>query len=144
MSDILLVYWSGTGNTKKMAELIMQGIKEAGVSVDCKEVSMTDEKDVEDYNTIIMGSPSMGAEVLEETEMEPFVSLIEGKLKGKNIALFGSYGWGSGEWMDDWHNRLSETGAKMIFDQGLIVQDEPSGELEEECVQFGRNVAKAI
>lgn len=144
MNEVLLIYWTGTGNTGKMAELIKKGIEEVGRSVTLLEVFKAKPSDVEEYNNIILGCPSMGDEVLEESEMEPFVQAIESKVNGKNIALFGSYGWGSGEWMIDWHNRMAEHGANMLFQEDLIVNDAPTGSSEAECIQYGNQIGKEI
>lgn len=141
MSEALLVYWSGTGNTEKMANLIQKGIVEAGQTAVCKNVADTKAAHINDYSVIVMGCPSMGAEVLEESEMEPFVSEIEGIIKDKKVALFGSYGWGNGEWMEDWQQRMASAGAEMLFENGLIVMEEPSGDSEEECLQYGKDIA---
>ena len=84
-----VIYWSGTGNTEAVAE---------GAGAECFAVSEFS-GNVEDYDAIALGCPAMGAEELEDSEFEPFFAGIEGKLSGKKIALFGSYGWGDGEWM---------------------------------------------
>ena len=144
MNDVLIVYWTGTGNTGAMAKLIRKGIEEAGKTVDFLEVHLADISDIDAHNTIVLGCPAMGAEVLEETEMEPFVSEIESKIGGKKVALFGSYGWGSGEWMEEWYNRMSDAGAQMIFSEGLIVNETPKDESEEECIAYGKDIAARI
>ncbi len=138
MSDVLLVYWSGTGNTKVMAELIQNGIEAAGKSTDSYEVGEVKADIVDSYSNIVLGCPSMGAEVLEEEEMEPFVAEIESKVAGKKVALFGSYGWGDGEWMRDWQERMAGAGADMLSDEGLIVMEAPEGD---ECIDYGKEIA---
>ncbi len=114
---ITVIYWSATGNTKEMADLIVQGLGDAEVSV--KEVGDATPDDVINADKVILGCPSMGVEVLEEDEMEPFVESIEDKVAGKKLALFGSYDWGEGEWMTDWQARMEKAGAVMMAD-GLI------------------------
>ena len=144
MKKILIVYWSGTGNTAAMADLIKQGIEKEGKEVDCIELSQFDTSQFDNYNVVVMGCPSMGDEVLEENEMEPFIEEIESKVQGKMIALFGSYGWGNGEWMDDWFRRMSDAGADMIGDKGLIVQDAPDSGSALECEIFGQKIATIL
>lgn len=144
MKDVLLVYWSGTGNTAKMAELIQKGMEVEGKSVEAVEVSHANTEDVSSYKTLVMGCPSMGSEELEDSEMEPFVDGIKDIIKDKNVALFGSYGWGAGEWMEDWQKRMKNAGAHMLFDEGLIVMDAPEGDAETECINYGNSIAKAI
>ena len=80
----------------------------------------------------------MGAEVLEETEFEPYFSGIEASLSGKKTALFGSYGWGDGEWMRSWQERVISDGAVLISD-GLIVCGAPD---EQECRVFGKRISE--
>ena len=142
MSKILVVYWSGTGNTEAMAEKIKEGLESAGATVDLKTVSEVDASDVNSYDKVAFGCPSMGVEVLEEDEFEPFFADAEGNLAGKKIALFGSYGWGEGQWMTDWEDRVNGQGAVLFQGKGLIVNSTPEGEDEDLCVQFGAGFAK--
>ena len=100
--SISVVYWSGTGNTQAMAEAVVEGIKAAGQEAELLEVGNADAKIVAAVDALALGCPAMGAEVLEESEMEPFVEELESLVSGKKILLFGSYGWGDGEWMRDW------------------------------------------
>lgn len=137
MADVLLVYWSGTGNTEIMAEKIKEGIEDKGLSVSYQSVETVNPSDVLHYDKIVFGCPSMGVEVLEEEEFEPFFSNIEANLKGKKVALFGSYGWGDGEWMDLWQDRVTEQGAH-LFEKGLTINTIPSSEEEDQCFEFGQ------
>ncbi len=130
-----IVYWSGTGNTQAMANAIEAGMKEAGAQTTLLNVSVADPSIIEKYEKFAFGCPSMGAEVLEESEFEPFFTAIEGKLSGKKIALFGSYGWGDGEWMRNWEERVEAVGAK-LFTTGLIQQESPDQDV---CKAFGRD-----
>lgn len=135
-----IIYWSGTGNTEKMANLIGKGLKEEGKSF---EIISVDEfsGDINDEDTLILGCPAMGSEVLEEDEFQPFIDNIKAQLEGKKIALFGSYGWGDGEWMRNWEEEMNSAGANVVV-TSLTVQNEPEGETAEECKQFGRKIAK--
>ena len=140
MAKIGIIYWSGSGTTEKMAELIAQGAEGAGAEVVCKNVSAATQEELAGYDIVAFGSPSMGAEVVEESEMEPFVTAATPGLKGKKAALFGSYGWGDGEWMRDWSALLKGEGVN-LFDDGLIVNETPDGASADECVEYGRKLA---
>ena len=105
MSDICVAYWSGTGNTEAMAQAIGAGITAAGKSADVVPMETISPADLKDQAVWVLGCPAMGAEVIEEDEMEPFVAEVEGFASGKTIGLFGSYGWGDGQWMRDWASR---------------------------------------
>ena len=107
MSKIAVVYWSGTGNTEAMASAVAEGAREKGAEADLLTASEFSSDQVSAYDAIAFGCPSMGAEQLEESEFEPMFTACEGDLQGKNIALFGSYGWGDGEWMRSWEERCS-------------------------------------
>ena len=102
MSKVAVVYWSGTGNTEAMANAVAEGAKEKGAEVTLFTASEFSSAKVAEFDGIAFGCPAMGAENLEESEFEPMFTDCEAALSGKKIALFGSYGWGSGEWMDDW------------------------------------------
>ena len=111
MSKIAVVYWSGTGNTQAMAEAVAEGAKAAGAEVSLLGPSDFSAADVASYDAIGFGCPSMGSEVLEESEFEPMFADVEGSLSGKKIGLFGSWGWGEGAWMEDWKARCEGDGA---------------------------------
>lgn len=136
-----VIYWSGTGNTAAMAEAIAKGLKEAGVETGLMDVSSATGDAVEHSDLLVFGCPAMGAEVLEETEFEPFFQSAEGKLAGKKVALFGSYGWGDGQWMRDWEARVGRSGAQLLQGEGLILQETPDSAGLEQCENFGRALA---
>jgi flavodoxin short chain len=138
---INIIYWSGTGNTEAMAKLIGKGAAQTGAEVSLKEVSAAADADLEG-DVLCLGCPSMGAEVLEEDEFEPYIKSIEGKVAGKTLALFGSYGWGDGEWMRNWTERMKTAGASLKA-ESLIVNEAPEGASADECEAFGALIAKA-
>ena len=138
-----IVYYSLSGNTRKMAELIAEGIKGEGKEVELVEFESALVEDVVKEEVIILGCPSSGVEELEEGTVEPFVYELEGKVNGKKVALFGSYGWGDGEWMRNWEERMTSYGANLIG-EGLTVNEMPEGATEEECIEFGKKIAKSL
>ena len=93
MSKAAVIFWSQTGNTEQMANAIADGIREGGMEVDVLNVADTTPADAVKYAKIALGCPAMGAEVLEETEFDPFFTELESKISGLKVALFGSYGW---------------------------------------------------
>lgn len=135
-----IVYYSASGNTEKMAKLIAEGISEEGKSVDLVNVSNASSNIFDDEDIVILGCPAMGDEVLEENEFEPFLEEISSKLSGKKVALFGSYGWGDGQWMRDWQERMESLGCTLI-DDGLIIQYEPEDN-SSECIELGKIIAR--
>ena len=128
MNKIAIIYWSQTGNTEAMAQALFDEAKAKGKDVEMSFVSDFDASTIDQYDLLAFGCPSMGIEVLEEAEFEPFFSSIEDKLEGKNVLLFGSYGWGDGQWMRDWEERVKSKGANLLGDQGIICQEEPDDE----------------
>ena len=136
-----IIYWSGTGNTERMAELIKEGIVQAGKNVELINVSDINVYELLKDEILILGCPAMGDEVLEESEFEPFIEEISSKISGKKVALFGSYGWGDGQWMRDFEERMINYGC-IIIDSPLIIQNDPDGS-EEECINFGKKIASA-
>ena len=142
MSKINVVYWSQTGNTEEMAEAIGKGITQAGGEAVVSEVSAISPDALKDENVFALGCPAMGAEVLEEAEMEPFVEAVESFAAGKKIALFGSYGWGDGEWMRDWVDRMQNAGAEIVNGEGLICQEAPNDEVLAACEELGKQLVQ--
>ena len=137
MKKITVIYWSGSGNTKEMAEAVAAGAGSAGAEVALLAVDEATAENVLTADAVALGCPAMGDEVLEEGEMEPFVTSVEGAgLNGKPIALFGSYDWGDGQWMRDWMARMNTRGAKLVAD-GLIVQNMPEEAQLSKCRELG-------
>ena len=141
MSKMAVIYWSQTGNTEAMAGAITEGAKDAGAEVQLFHVSEISADDAAAYDLLALGCPAMGAEVLEEEEFEPFFTALEPKLGGKKIALFGSYGWGDGQWMRDWQDRVTASGAVLCGGEGLIVQNAPDGDGVSQCEELGAALA---
>ena len=140
MSKVAVVYWSGTGNTLAMAKAVEEGAKNAGADVTVLGPSDFDKDKVEQFDAIAFGCPAMGAEALEEQEFEPMFAQVEGVLSGKRIALFGSYGWGDGQWMREWEERCKTAGAKLA-DDPVIANNSPDPNVLDECRSLGRGLA---
>lgn len=141
MEKIYVIYWSMSGNTQAMAEAIAKGINDSGKEAVVQYVSEASVSELQDAKVFALGCPAMGAEVLEEGEMEPFVSEVEGIAAGKKIALFGSYGWGDGQCMRDWEERMSGCGAAIINGAGLICHETPDDAMISECENLGKQIA---
>ena len=139
MGKIAIVFWSGTGNTEAMADAVYNGLKAAGAEAELWQVSDTDAETVSLYDTLLLGCPAMGAEVLEDEEFEPFFAELEGKLNGKRVGLFGSYGWGDGEWMRSWRERTEAAGAAVIG--SVIASGAPDDEAIAQCEKLGEKAA---
>ena len=141
MDKVYVVYWSQSGNTQAMAEAIGKGVTDAGKEASVVFVSEASLDELKNAKVFALGCPAMGAEVLEESEMEPFVCAVEGFAAGKTIALFGSYGWGDGEWMRDWVDRMSASGATVLNGEGLMCHEVPDEAGIAECEALGRQLA---
>ena len=139
--SVSVVYWSGSGNTQAMAEAVAEGIRDGGADAVLMEVGNADAAALAEEKAFALGCPSMGAEQLEESEMEPFVEALEPLVSGKTILLFGSYGWGDGEWMRDWADRMKNAGAVLIREEGIITNEAPDDEALEECRAAGKELA---
>ena len=142
MSKIAVIYWSGTGNTEQMAQAVAEGAQAAGAEVETFTVDAIDAGTAAEYSKLALGCPSMGDEVLEEDEMEPFFTALEGKISGKKVVLFGSYDWGDGQWMRDWAERTKKAGAILAADP-LIVNLSPDADGKAKCRELGKALADA-
>ncbi|OUN25551.1 flavodoxin [Pseudoflavonifractor sp. An85] len=141
MSKVAVIYWSQTGNTQQMAQAIADGVTQAGAECDLMEVSAVTPQQALEYEKLALGCPAMGAEVLEESEFEPFFTQLEGQLGGRKVALFGSYGWGDGQWMRDWVERTQNAGANLVEEEGLMVNEAPDADDLEACKKLGAALA---
>lgn len=133
-----IVYYSVSGNTKMMAEFIKEGIEEAGKQVELVNVESANVDEIANEDILILGCPSCGVEELDGDYMEPFVQALEGKINNKAFALFGSFDWGEGDWMQEWENRMTSFGGKLVT-ESLIVREAPEAPEDiEACKMFGR------
>ena len=137
MSKIAVVYWSSTGNTESMAAKVAEGARAAGAEVTCCTAAEFSADMMDNFDAVAFGCPSMGSEQLEESEFEPMFSCCEPKLSGKKIALFGSYGWGDGEWMRNWEESCIANGAALACDY-VICNEAPDADAEAACVNLGK------
>ncbi|MCD7889502.1 MAG: flavodoxin [Oscillospiraceae bacterium] len=136
MSKVAVVYWSGTGNTEQMANAVLEGINKAGGEGELFTASEFDTSTVSVYDAIAFGCSAMGDEQLEESEFEPMFQACESALNGKKIALFGSYGWGDGEWMRSWEETCRNDGA-ILACESVICNDAPDEEAISSCQALG-------
>jgi flavodoxin short chain len=143
MSKVKVVFWSGSGNTQAMADAVANGIRSAGAEAEVTSFSSLSPSDAANEAVIAFGCPAMGAEVLEEGTVEPFMTDYETKCSGKKVALFGSYGWGDGQWMRDWQDRLVAAGASIIGGEGVIANNAPDDDAISQCEDLGRALAQA-
>ena len=141
MSKTAVVYWSGTGNTEAMAAKVVEGAQAAGAEVSLFTAAEFGADKMDEFDSVAFGCPSMGSEQLEEDEVEPMFAGLEDSLGGKKIALFGSYGWGDGQWMREWCSRCEAAGANLYDEAGLIANDSPNEEAREACRELGRKLA---
>ena len=143
MSKMAVIFWSMTGNTQAMAEAVAEGARQAGAQADLFSVSDITPDQALQYGKLALGCPAMGAEVLEESEFEPFFTQLEGRLSGRSVALFGSYGWGDGQWMRDWQSRVDNAGANLYQNEGLILNETPDEDGLAQCRAFGAGFANS-
>ena len=134
MSKVAVVYWSGTGNTEEMANKVAEGAKAAGAEVDD-----FDGTDISSFDGVAFGCPAMGDEELEDSVFQPVFEACEPKLAGKKVALFGSYGWGDGDWMRSWEEKCQNDGVALAVDS-VICNEEPDDEAQAACIELGKAI----
>lgn len=140
MSKIAIVYWSGTGNTEAMARYILEGAQEAGAEAVLLAPSEFSPEKAKSFDSIALGCPSMGVEVLEEDEFQPMWDSCKNALIGKKVALFGSYGWGDGEWMRNWEAECNDLGLSLLAEP-VIVNESPDADGTKACKELGALLA---
>lgn len=141
MKKTAVVFWSGTGNTESMANAVLEGMKAAGAEAELFTSEQADAAKLALFDAIAFGCPAMGAEELEETEFAPMFDAVKGSLSGKDAALFGSYGWGDGQWMRDWVERAQGDGAQVLNGEGLICNEAPDEDVQAACRKLGADLA---
>ena len=141
MKKAAVIYWSGTGNTEAMANAVLEGMKSAGADAVLLTASDVDASAVGGYDAVALGCPAMGSEVLEDMEFEPMFDGCKSSIGGKRVALFGSYGWGDGQWMRDWAQRAQDDGAQLFSEEGLICNETPDDDVQAACRKLGADLA---
>lgn len=144
MSKVNIIFWSGTGNTAIMAGAIAEGVSDANGEATVIPVNEANIEELKEAKAFALGCPSMGDEVLEESQMEPFMEELEKEIDGKQILLFGSYGWGNQEWMRDWEERIREAGATVVDDEGITANYEPNEEILETLKEAGKTLTGLV
>lgn len=143
MAKVAVVFWSGTGNTLTMANEIQAGLKDGGVEAEVIQCSSFDASKLADYDGFAFGCPAMGSEELEDTEFEPMFESVEGSLESKPVAIFGSYEWADGEWMQLWQKRCEDKSINLVAD-GLIAYDAPDDDALAACRELAGKLAEAV
>lgn len=143
MSNIAIVYWTGTGNTEAMAKAIQEECQKQGKNAELIFSDDFNKDKLQDFDAIAFGCPAMGSENLEEESFEPMFSSLEGELKGKKLAIFGSYEWNNGEWMDDWEKRVKDQGLDLVY-PGLAAYDYPDNQAIEKCKDLAKCLCQAL
>jgi len=141
MKKAAVIYWSGTGNTEAMANAVLEGMKSAGADAVLLTASQADDALIAEASAIALGCPAMGAEVLEESEFEPMFAQYKAAFAGKSVGLFGSYGWGDGEWMRSWEKNCAEAGISLACDS-VICCEEPDAAALDACRAMGEALAE--
>ena len=139
MSKVAVVYWSGTGNTEEMANKVAEGAKAAGAEVEVISADDFDGTDISSFDGVAFGCPAMGDEELEDSVFQPVFEACEPKLAGKKVALFGSYGWGDGDWMRSWEEKCQNDGVALAVDS-VICNEEPDDEAQAACIELGKAI----
>lgn len=139
MSKVAVGYWSGTGNTEAMANKVAEGAKAAGAEVEVISADDFDGTDISGFDGVAFGCPAMGDEELEDSVFQPVFEACEAKLAGKKVALFGSYGWGDGEWMRSWEEKCQNDGVALAVDS-VICNEDPDDEAQAACIELGKAI----
>lgn len=142
MNKLAIVYWSGTGNTETMANCIADGARESGAEVAMLSPGEFSATRFSEFGVVAFGCPAMGAEQLEESEFEPMYQNLRGSLSGKPVGLFGSYGWGDGEWIRTWAEDAEAAGARLVVEP-VMANGSPDGDAETACAALGAALANA-
>ena len=141
MKKIAVVYWSGTGNTEAMAKAVAEGAESAGAQVTLLTPDKVNASELGSYDAIGFGCPAMGSEVLEEMEFQPMFDEVKRSLGGKSAALFGSYGWGDGEWMRSWEKDCDDAGISLVC-ESITCCEAPDDDVLAACQAMGRKLAE--
>ena len=142
MAKVAIVYWTGSGNTEAMAHAVEEGAQNAGAEIALNFVSDVTADEIASFDYIALGCPASGNEQLEEYEFEPFFEELLPQLQNKKVAIFGSYSWNQGDWMQIWKQRLNDEGVETIAEP-VVAYGYPEDDILEECKKLGETLANA-
>ena len=137
MKNAAVIYWSGTGNTEAMAKAVLKGMRTVSPGAEIYTPSDVNAGLVASLDAVALGCPAMGAEMLEDSEFAPMFDDIKTSLAGKKVALFGSYGWGDGEWMRTWESDCDSAGVSLVC-ESVICTETPDDAALEACRALGK------
>ena len=140
MNKIAVVLWTGTGNTELMANEVAAGAREAGAEVSVFNTSAFKVESANEFDKFALGCPAMGAEELEDSEFQPMYDQLKKQISGKKVVLFGSYGWGGGEWMNPWKEDAANAGL-VLADDPLAIEGSPDDDGKAKCRELGKVLA---
>lgn len=140
MNKIAVVFWTGTGNTELMANEVAAGAREAGAEVSVFNTSAFKVESANEFDKFALGCPAMGAEELEDSEFQPMYDQLKKQISGKKVVLFGSYGWGGGEWMNPWKEDAANAGL-VLADDPLAIEGSPDDDGNAKCHELGKVLA---
>ena len=140
MNKIAVVFWTGTGNTEIMANEVVAGASAAGAEVTLFNTSSFKVDSANEFDKFALGCPAMGAEELEDSEFQPLYDQLKAQISGKKVVLFGSYGWGGGEWMNPWKEDAANAGL-VLADEPLAIEGAPDDAGKEKCRELGKVLA---
>lgn len=141
MKKAAVIYWSGTGNTEAMANAVAEGMKSEGAEISLLSADAVSAADLADLDAVALGCPAMGSEVLEEDVFEPMFSSCKKQFVGKKVALFGSYGWGDGDWMRIWEDDCGDAGITLAC-ESVICNEAPDNSALASCKAMGKQLAE--
>ena len=138
MKKVSIIYWSNGGNVEVLANIIAEKLEENDTLINLKQVGIADLNDVLEADAIAFGSPSMDNNRIEQNEMEPFIKQLEELEINKKLLLFGTYGWGQCEFINEWEKRMKSCGFDVIGK--LAIGEAPSDEQIEELKDLSKNL----
>lgn len=147
-NQVTIIYDTMWDGTRKAAEAIASGIKEANSTIAIKlyNAARSDNNDIitEIFKSkgIIVGSPTINKGVLHS--IAGLMDVVKGmKFQQKKGAAFGCYGW-SGESVKIVNELLEEAGFELINSEGLRMMWNPDEEAVTACIAFGKEIGTAL
>ncbi|MFF2014439.1 MULTISPECIES: flavodoxin [Paenibacillus] len=145
MAKVLVAYASLTGNTEEIAELIVEGIKQAGGEAVLKSVTDCNADEIKEYEGVLLGAYTWGDGELPDEFLDFYEEMDELNLSGFKAAAFGSGDTGYEIYcgaVDTIEQKLKELGAEIV-QESLKIEYGPSATEKDACRQFGRQFIEA-
>lgn len=138
---VSIAYYSETGNTQQLADILANSLSDLGAEVYKAAVSDVENEQFLSGDLLIFATPASGAEEIDQLEMQAFIDDIASQLSGRKIFLCGTYGWGDGEYMQAWSEAMQNLGCELVHEP-FVCLEAPDEDAESKIAEIAKELVR--